>query len=295
MKDLFGNKVVSTAKLDRDILTKLFSERLKGITDLELVNMLYSPYEAIVDFAKLCNGESRTGHKISMLFNPHRWDTPSKQSKSIVQAFNDDSFLSGLARVTIFKDGKYNEQELFYQVLQLGIDGVQCANEFPPHIMRDCCIKFNATRVLDPCAGWGGRMIGVVSVGGYYHAFEPSTKTYEGLLKLGSFLQEFETGFTFKIENIPFEDAIIDEKYDFALTSPPYYDTEIYSDEETNSCNRYDTFEKWTEGFYLPMLDKTVKASEDFVINVGSRRYDLKSILFENYKNTVELLSLIHI
>ena len=134
-------------------------------------------------------------------------------------------------------------------------------------------------------------MIGAASVGAFYHGFEPSTKTYAGLLKLGEFLKSFETGFDFKIENLPFEDANLSGSYDFALTSPPYYDTEIYSDESTNSCNRYQTFEQWRDGFYLPMIRKTLDHTKAFVLNVGSRGYDLKGILTKNFAGVTETKS----
>jgi len=284
--DLFGNEVVERKLINRDLLVNIFINNLSGISNEQLVAMLYSKYEAIVDFARLCKGQ-KTGEKISMLFNPHRYSTKTKKAKSIIDGFNDDSFLSGLGRATLFKEGKV--KELLYQVLQLGINGIQYVNEFPPKIAKDFYMAYNAKRILDPCAGWGGRMIGAASIGSFYHGFEPATKTYNGLLELGNFLKMFKNGFDFKIENIPFEDCTLSEDYDFALTSPPYYDTEIYSDEKTNSCNRYETFKSWCDGFYIPMIEKTISHVEYFVLNVGSRGYDLKSILFENFKDVKEV------
>jgi len=286
MEDLFGNEIVERKLIDRAILTNILISELQGINEHELVSLLYSKYEAIIDFSRLCLNE-KTGEKISMLFNPHRYNTPTKNSKSIVAAFNDEGFLSGIARATLFKEAKV--KELLYQVLQLGINGIQYVNEFPPYIARDLYISFAAKTILDPCAGWGGRMIGAASIGSYYHGFEPSTKTYNGLINLGNFLKLFNNGFDFKIENIPFEDAILTNTYDFALTSPPYYDTEIYCDEPTNSCNKYNTFESWRDGFYLPMISKVMAHAKNFVINVGSRGYDLKSVLFHYYPATTEL------
>lgn len=272
--DLFGNEIEKYKVIDRDVLTKVFIQNIKNINEKDLVSMLYSKYEAIIDFSKLCNGD-KTGEKISMLFTPHRYSTSTKQGRSIIDAFKMDDFLSGLARATLFKEGKC--KELLYQVLQLGINGIQYVNEFPPYIARDFYLSYNAKIILDPCAGWGGRMIGAASVGGFYHGFEPCTKTYKGLIELGNFLKNFKTGFDFLIENIPFEDSELSKKYDLALTSPPYYDTELYSEEETNSCNRYNTFEKWLSGFYIPMIDKVMKHTDKFILNIGCRKYDLKS------------------
>src|SRR3972149_5836280 len=228
MLDLFGNEIVEKRSLDRDVLTNVFIQSIYGIKEEELVSMLYSKYEAIIDFLRLCN-DNKTGEKISMLFNPHRYATATKESLSIVDSFENTSFLSGLARASIFKEGKY--KELLYQILQLGINGVQYVNEFPPYIARDYYTKYVAKRILDPCAGWGGRMIGAASIGAYY-------------------------------------------------------DTEIYSEEETNSCNRYKTFDSWCSGFFIPMIEKALSHSKVFIINVGSRKYDLKTVLLNNFINT---------
>mgnify|MGYP001594694780 CR=1 FL=1 len=284
--DLFGNKVFERQLMPRDTLTNVLLAELRGINEHQLVSMLYSKYEAIIDFARLCQGQD-TGEKISMLFNPHRYATPTKKARSIITAFNDEAFLSGLARASLFKEGRV--KELLYQILQLGINGVQYVNEFPPHVARDFYKKFGADRILDPCAGWGGRMIGAACLGAFYHGFEPSTKTYEGLLVLGQFLKQFNNGFDFWIENKPFEDARLTGTYNLALTSPPYFDTELYCDEPTNSCNRYLNIEDWRLGFFLPMIQKTLQHTNVFVINIGSRTYDLKTMLRTAYPQTREI------
>ena len=270
--NLFGEQITGPIMVGRDVLFSVFKEAICGISASELVSMMYSPYEAIIDYAELCRGK-KTGEKISMLFNPHRYETGTNKSKSIIDAFRTDSFLDGLARATLFKSGKY--KELLYQVLQLGINGVQYINEFPPHVAQAAYIKYNAKTILDPCAGWGGRMIGAASVGATYHGFEPATKTYNGLCRLGEFLKTFNNGFRFTVERLPFEDAGELGDYDFAFTSPPYYDTEIYSHEATNSCNRYETFNSWCEMFYIPMVQKSLNAAPALVLNLGQRQYPL--------------------
>lgn len=176
--------------------------------------------------------------------------------------------------------------EVFYSTVQIGVNGTKYVNEFPPHVARDICRKYGLgrhSRVLDPCGGWGGRMIGVSVVADNYRCYEPATLTAQGLKKLSEFIRSVNPDFTTDIRCEPYEDSVEQVGfYDFALTSPPYYDTERYSDEETNSCNRYTTFDAWCEGFYLPMVDKTMrqlKIGRPFVINVGDRAYPLSEVL----------------
>ena len=50
-------------------------------------------------------------------------------------------------------------------------------------------------------------MIGASVVSNSYTCFEPSTKTYAGLLRLLEFIQSFNSDFCADIHNVPFEDA----------------------------------------------------------------------------------------
>ncbi len=275
--DLFGEPVTKLKTLDRDMLERGIAASIIGISERELADILQPRTEAVIEFARLCRGQN-AGQRISLCFNAHRLSTPTIMSESITAALQRPAFARGLARALAFKDGLV--RDLLYQVLQLGINGIQYVNEFPPHVARDLFCSFNARRVLDPCAGWGGRMIGAAAVGAFYHGFEPSTRTFDGLNRLGEFLKTFETGFDFKVECVPFEDATIVDQYDLALTSPPYFDTERYSDEPTNAGVRYATFEAFVEGFFVPLIRKATNASTNgLILNIGSRRYPLRDVV----------------
>ena len=112
----------------------------------------------------------------------------------------------------------------------------------------------HAASVLDVCAGWGGRMIGCCGASARYTAFEPCVATYNGLVRIRDFLGL--TGAT--ILNLPAEEALLtlkdDEMFDIGLTSPPYFDLEVYSDEETQSTRRHATYEEWVDKFLAPVV-----------------------------------------
>jgi hypothetical protein len=283
--DLFGLEIVEPQPVKRSTIEAAICACLKGISADSLVAEMYSRTEAVVDFAKLCDG-AQSGQKISMLFNQHRYATATVDSCSIVEAFRDDRFLSGLSRAICWKEGKV--KDLLYQVLQVGINGVQYVNEFPPALARDIMTDNHARRVLDPCAGWGGRMIGAASVGAFYHGFEPCQRTFSGLLRLAEFLDAFQTGFTYQLDNLPFEDATLDAAgYDLALTSPPYYDTERYDAAQTQSAARYGDYPTWRDGWLLPMIERAATASTGgLVINVGSRRYPIAADIKERFQQS---------
>lgn len=298
-ENLFGEKKQEQYKPERESLQKelslIFNEYL---TIEQLVNYITNDFYETLEYHQLCFGLSSC-QKTSLLFNPHRLDTKAGKSKlSCFEALKDYNFLNGLSRMILHerkqKGDNYKSRygELLYQILAFNINGVQYVNEIHPIISRDLALKYcNGlnSKVLDPCAGWGGRMIGFSTVVSEYYSFEPYTKTYNGLNKLGEWIKERNENFNFIIENLPFEDSNLKDSYfDFAFTSPPYYDTEKYGNEQTNSYNRYKNFEQWCDLFYLPMIDKTMNALKKdciFVLNIGSRIYPLNDVLKSNFSS----------
>jgi hypothetical protein len=285
-EDLFGNKYRSGVLINRDVFTENLHTIFQDATLEQLVGMITNEYQELLDYARLCKGMRGASRKLSLLFNPHRLDTRTQTSKmSLLQAMRESpSFRSGLARATIMRvQEKLNPAEVFWLTIQLGINGVDYVNEFPPAAARDICIRYGLSRdsrVLDPCAGWGGRMAGCSVVSDHYTCYDPSTLTAKGLGNLSGFLNRARGGeFEGLVYCQPYEDSDeIEDWYDISLTSPPYYDSEIYSDEETNSLNRYKSFDAWCEGFYLPLIDKTMrqmKPGAPFLFNIGDRRWPL--------------------
>lgn len=289
--DLFGNTIETKKSIDRFELEKMLSTTLKNMSLEDFVFIITNKFTEIIEYAELTNG-AKTCQKTSLLFNSHRLTTNSISSKlSIFEALKTDSFISGLSRALLFKKGKV--KELLYQVIQLGINGVQYINEFPPHIARDI-YKSNGlnknSKILDPCAGWGGRMIGASVISDNYFGFDPSIKTYNGLVLLNDFIKTMNPDFSSVLNKTPFEDSELQNNfYDFALTSPPYYNTENYSDEKNNSQNRYKNFDEWCNYFYLPLIEKTMcslKRNSTFVLNIGSRKYPLNEVLLSNFNDS---------
>lgn len=129
---------------------------------------------------------------------------------------------------------------------------------YRPQMAKMVVTNLRAKRVLDPCAGWGGRMMGVVSAGAEYVAFEPNTETYNGLVKLIEFL-----GIGDKVRIIK-DSALEMNKYDIGefdlvLTSPPYFDLEVYSYEDTQSIKGCDTYKVWVDRFLNPLINSALK------------------------------------
>ena len=95
--------------------------------------------------------------------------------------------------------------------------------------------KYAAKRVLDPTAGWGGRLLGAWAQGLDYTGIDTNTslqESYDSMIKF--LLEKYKYGI---MEQPPKMEMIWDSclnvdfsnlDYDFVLTSPPYINMEVY-------------------------------------------------------------------
>lgn len=142
--------------------------------------------------------------------------------------------------------------------------------------------KYNAKSVLDPTAGWGGRMLGAWALGIDYIGIDTNTEMVDAYNNMISFLNEHN-----EFGNSLFEfpkpklqmifDSCLDVdfkkfKYDFVLTSPPYVNLEIY---EHMTPWRKD--EDFYENFFLPLFEKCmkhIKKNGHVCFNISPKMYD---------------------
>lgn len=109
--------------------------------------------------------------------------------------------------------------------------------------------------VYDYSCGYGGRLLGIGSSNFKYNyiGVEPNTETVEYLNYLNDVIDE-ATGVRGTIiqdvsENYQPEDI------DLAFSSPPYFNLEKYSNEETQCMVRYTTEDEWFEGYVIPTME----------------------------------------
>ena len=251
----------------------------------EVVAGIITPAMAMAQFNRLAQG-GKDGYYISALWNPHRLATDALGGGNFIDACDDPKFQKVGAQWIVNND-RLRHPTNYVKESSIGWVGKgQLVGEFRPEIARDIYLKFckPGARVLDPCHGWGGRAIGwlAADLGGHYVGFDPGTQTSAGWREMVAFLSQSATTSTAENHCLPFEDSNLEpESFDFALTSPPYFDTEKYSDEKTNSLNRYKTIKTWTEGFYRPFILKTLAALKPgavFLLNVGNKKYPLSHI-----------------
>lgn len=114
--------------------------------------------------------------------------------------------------------------------------------------------------VLDPCSGWGDRLL-AAEVSGIkkYIGFDSNVCLRPGYVDIMSLCghepiqlssNKIEFSNSYEMHATPFEEGILsieDNSVDFIFTSPPFYDYELYSNENP-------MYTDWMKQFYEPLF-----------------------------------------
>lgn len=120
----------------------------------------------------------------------------------------------------------------------------------PSHML---VLRYKGKMFITGNCGFGGRMLGALSSkkNFRYVGTDPCTETMYHLHQLGDCI-EMVTGKedSYELHCCGSEDFRGPENsIDFAFSSPPYFNLEVYSDEETQCYNKFPELEQWLEGY----------------------------------------------
>jgi len=139
--------------------------------------------------------------------------------------------------------------------------GTQIVNQFRPAYYMYLCNRYGKRgTVLDPCAGWGGRLVGFIgSDCKRYYATDPCDHVVQHNREIAEALG---AGKKIQIEQTPFEDyKHRGAKADLVATCPPYFKKELYHGDDQSHI-RYPVYEQWVEGFLAPLCANSYRASK---------------------------------
>ena len=134
-------------------------------------------------------------------------------------------------------------------------------------------------KVLDTSSGFGGRLLGFFTAKNTdeYVGIDPNTA--DSCNKFIEFMQmRFGLNKKAYVNKIGSEDFTVEnypqyENYfDISFTSPPYFDTEKYSDSDTQSYNKFNTYDMWVDGFYRNTIYNScnsLKLDGVFAVNIS--------------------------
>ena len=126
--------------------------------------------------------------------------------------------------------------------------------------------------VLDPSSGWGDRLIASIAAGVRYTGVDPNSAMVD---RYADIIQFFDASEGRTMLAVPFEEVKLENEYDLVFTSPPYFDLESYSSEDTQSIKKFTRENVWTQQFLLPYVEKAwdaIKPGGFMAINIGQRQ-----------------------
>lgn len=143
----------------------------------------------------------------------------------------------------------------------------------PSHML---VLKYNGRVFVTGNCGFGGRMLGALSSkkNFRYVGTDPCTETMYHLHQLGDYI-EMVTGRDDSYELHCCGSEVFkgpENSIDFAFSSPPYFNLEVYSDEETQCYNKFPELNQWLEGYVretIKNIKHMLKPGRCYAVNIA--------------------------
>jgi hypothetical protein len=243
---------MAESKLSKDITTEelMALDYRYNYTDDEL----RKDWKKLVDVTQFKTGSQfKPGMKLCQHFFPNFWNIENENGLSFAKAWQDPVVMD---KVRVW--GLQGMSQLWLSWIRRAVymaSGLPNSSFYRPHFTKQVTMmtgKKTGT-LFDPCAGWGGRMLGTVANGWNYVACDPNVETFENLNRLIDFLDIRDR---VKLYNIPAENFDFDSlnSVDVVLTSPPYFNLEVYTKDGEQSYNKHGTYDKWLECWLQPLM-----------------------------------------
>ena len=214
-------------------------------------------WEALVKKEVLEDGDiaaidtrSRPGHKLLDHYMPHFYDVANYKGISVRSLVNQEALEKALFANLVMHSTPYKSEIRRMLVLTGGLGNV---TKYRTVTAKAIVQYFGAKRVLDPCAGWGGRMLGALAAGAAYVGCEPDPNTAAGLRGILADPAIASCSRLAQIFEKPVEDCELGAEFDMILTSPPYFNLERYTAGE-QSIGRHATWTAWLEDWLRPVI-----------------------------------------
>jgi len=194
-----------------------------------------------------------------------------KNYKTIEEIFNNPNELKKWIDYTIkinrIKKNDYITSNCVFECYRLCKGSIQF---FKPYTTKYLCKHFKASAVLDPAAGWGGRLLGARSLNLEYTGIDTNINLKEGYDKM---IELFGGKMIYK-NCLDVDYSKIN--YDFVITSPPYINVEKYS-----NMTLFDNNKQYYTEFLIPLINKLIKHINKSInkksyicINISNYMYD---------------------
>ena len=205
---------------------------------------------------------SMLGLRSANFFHPQMWHVPVHDYKTVFERYQDDASLKDCIRKAFYFFPNRNSvnAQCLRSTLRI-YRGTTRVSNFRPTVARSICARYsnNSATVLDFSAGYGGRLLGCMTLPRHYVGIDPCSHQVEGLNRTIDCVKGRLPGTASIIQACAEEemDNLARNSVDLVFSSPPYFNHERYSEEPTQSYIRYPTYQEWKARF----LRQVIKAS----------------------------------
>jgi len=239
---------------------------IKALKDFKSIN--YNKVEN--NRIGLGNNQGQTINRF-VFTNMQTAEPKGRGSNSLKDRFHDDAKLRRAIRICFeFRDGNHL---VYPTAMRRSLELVTGENvqNFKPQNARAIAERLCPVlwgRIYDYSCGYGGRLLGITSsnMNYSYIGTDPNTETYDYLQYIDGLL-----GNNSEIICSPSEEYQADD-IDLAFSSPPYFNLEKYSDEDTQCMVKYTTMDDWFDGYVYPTMQnihKSLNTDGVFATNIA--------------------------
>lgn len=242
----------------------------KTITTAELMALDYrydySTSELWEDWQRLCGikqyktgSQFKPGMKLCQHFCDNFWRIENAAGQSFEQAWKDPQIMEQVRQW-----GLQGMSQLWLSWIRRAVfmaAGLPNSSFYRPHFSKQIIGRtgLSSGTLFDPCAGWGGRMLGTLAAGWRYRACEPNPETHANLSEMINWLKNMHPApLDVEIYQQPAETFDIGDigPVDVVLTSPPYFNLEVYSQDSAQSYNQHKTYDQWRDRWFVPLVER---------------------------------------
>ena len=208
----------------------------------------------------------------------NRWSVDGSVSPGPQRTWENEKFMTSLmGSAYSLKMPKINRNVLRTMI---GLRKYICA-QFKPNVSKVLYDKLRSKNVLDFSAGWGDRLSGFYAseTAEYYVGIDPRKENHPIYNEQSEFYDTHKSMFEpkKKVEFIcsPAEDVDFtkyNDTFDTVFTSPPYFNVERYSYDDTQSWVKYKEINEWNEHFLQRTLKNlwcSVKSGGYLLVNIS--------------------------
>ena len=266
-------------------------EACKDITLLEVRRdyQNLNDFDALTNPKKFCGNKTLYYYQHRVLLNCKREGTKNKPGMTFKEIYDNPDEIQKLWDETVKRNRRKkainSSATDMFEVYRINRGAIVF---FKASTAKYIYNRFNATSVLDPTAGWGGRLLGASSLGIRYAGFDTNINLKDGYDRMIKDLNINEDQCMMFYQNCLDFDYSTICPYDLVLTSPPYINMELYE-----GMKPFETDHKYYTEFLIPMMIKAfahLAVGGHMCINISPKMF--KTLMKLGYEKPDELVDL---